>query len=209
MLDDVIARELARLKVFEGVIDHLYLDTRGHVTVGIGFMLPHVADALRLDFKLRTAAAQSPPTASASEVASGYATIAKMEPGHLASFYRAASSLYLIQADIDLAAKTDLRSVVVQVNAALPSFGLYPESCQEALLDMAYNLGALGLMRFRTMLAAIQNGDWAAAAAQCARRGVDDERNRETAALLRLSAIKPSSGTITAGTLPVSGASAV
>ena len=70
-----------------------------------------------------------------------------------------------------------------QLAAALPKWHTYPEPVQEALFDMAFNLGLGGLKKFTTLLHAVNTGDWATAAAQCHRIGISEERNRATAAL--------------------------
>ena len=54
---------------------------------------------------------------------------------------------------------------------------------QEALLDLAYNLGPAGLMKRESLIAAARKGDWEAAATLGHRRQVSDERNKEIAAL--------------------------
>ena len=52
---------------------------------------------------------------------------------------------------------------------------------QEALLDLAYNLGPAGLMKRESLIAAARKGDWEVAATLGHRRQVSDERNREIA----------------------------
>jgi GH24 family phage-related lysozyme (muramidase) len=42
------------IKVSEGSIPHMYLDTVGKVTIGVGNMLPNVAAAQKLAFVVRT-----------------------------------------------------------------------------------------------------------------------------------------------------------
>jgi GH24 family phage-related lysozyme (muramidase) len=48
MLDT--ATYLPKLKVFEGSVPYMYLDTTGNVTVGVGKMLPNAAAAQKLGF---------------------------------------------------------------------------------------------------------------------------------------------------------------
>jgi GH24 family phage-related lysozyme (muramidase) len=44
-------------------------------------------------------------------------------------------------------------------------------------LDMVYNLGLEGLLKFKKLKAAVESGDWASAAAQSHRNGPSDDRN--------------------------------
>lgn len=52
------------------------------------------------------------------------------------------------------------------LNAALPQFRLYPEIVRRALLNMAYNLGISGLLKFKNMIAALDAGDYQTAATE-------------------------------------------
>ena len=67
--------------------------------------------------------------------------------------------------------------------AGIPGFEALPDPLKMALLDMAFNLGLKGLLDgYPRMLAAVQAGDGATAAAECHRNGIGDERNTWTAA---------------------------
>jgi GH24 family phage-related lysozyme (muramidase) len=46
-----------------------------------------------------------------------------------------------------------------------PDVRAYPDHIQEALLDLAYNLGPAGLMKRESLIAAARKGDWETAAA--------------------------------------------
>jgi hypothetical protein len=48
---------------------------------------------------------------------------------------------------------------------------------------MGFNLGVDGLLKFHMLLAAVDAGQWAEAAAQSHRKGIGDTRNQQTAAL--------------------------
>lgn len=179
MFEDLIAREIVRLKLEEGVVDHLYLDTRGNVTVGVGFLLPHVADAQRLPFLTRSL--HLPATVQ--QIASDYAAVLAMLPGLPAAHYLAATFLCLDSIEIDKLLGDELDQTIARLQQEIVDFPLLPEACQEALVDMEYNLGMRGLLKYHSLLASIARGDWTACAQQCHRRGISDERNRDTAAL--------------------------
>ena len=85
-------------------------------------------------------------------------------------------------------------TAVMKVAAALPKWNTYAEPAQEALFDMAFNLGLGGLKKFPHMLRAVDAGDWATAAAQCHREGISEERNRATAALFLQAGASPGAG---------------
>jgi GH24 family phage-related lysozyme (muramidase) len=77
----------------------------------------------------------------------------------------------------------DVTTFEAQLLKVLPNWHSYPGPAQEALFDMAFNLGLGGLLKFPTLLKAVNEGDWATAAAQCHRRGIQNARNQATAAL--------------------------
>ena len=74
------------------------------------------------------------------------------------------------------------------VRAKLPAFDSWPESVQEAVFDIGYNCGIAGLLGFHRMLAAIAQHDWQTAGVCSHRRGISDDRNKETANLFFMAA---------------------
>lgn len=58
----------------------------------------------------------------------------------------------------------DIADFWARLLAALPWLAEAPEPVQEALLNMAFNLGVEGLLDFRQTLALIRTGDYAGAA---------------------------------------------
>jgi len=89
-------------------------------------------------------------------------------------------------AQIDEVNAADIERFEDALRAQLPAWDTYPEPAQLALFDMAFNLGVSGLFRkFPKMIAAVRARDWATAAAQCHRNGIQDARNEETADLFR------------------------
>lgn len=56
-----------KLEKYEGCISHMYRDTKGYVTVGVGHMIPNVAAAQKLNFVTGT-----DKKASAEEIKTDY-----------------------------------------------------------------------------------------------------------------------------------------
>ena len=56
-----------------------------------------------------------------------------------------------------------------------------PDGMKMALLDMAYNMGPVGLLEgYPRMIQAVETGAWTVAAAECARGGINAARNAWT-----------------------------
>ena len=174
-----LEQSLAKLEEFEGSIPWMYLDTVGKVTVGVGLMLPDAEAATHLAFKLDGRAATE------SEVEAEFARVDRMPMGRPALFYRSKGGPELDKMTID----TLLRSVLVgfegELRKHLKGYDAFPDSVKMALLDMAYNLGPIGLLHgYPRLLQAVEHGDWAQAAGACMRRGPGAARNEWTRQML-------------------------
>jgi hypothetical protein len=76
-----------------------------------------------------------------------------------------------------------------EVKNQFPAYVKYPRGAQEAITDMAYNLGISGLLaKFPKFVEAVQAQDWGSAAAQSRRKGVGVSRNAQVRQLLEQAA---------------------
>jgi GH24 family phage-related lysozyme (muramidase) len=164
------------LEAWEGNVDHMYLDTRGFVTVGKGMMLPDAASAIALPFRHHA----TDTLATAAEIRAEFDLIAGMEASQTrgAAYYEPFTTLYLSQADIDRLVEDHVRGDFEALLRQYADFGNLPLPAQIALWDMIYNLGPAGLAQFRMLRQAILDGDWAEAAEQSRRLGPSEERNQ-------------------------------
>lgn len=167
----------ARLTKFEGCVPHMYRCTGGEVTIGIGHAIPDDAAACKLSWQISSA------PAAPERVAADYAAVAAADKGKVASSYAALTACRMTNDDIGRLVDADIQAFEAKLVSALPNWNGYPAPVQEALFDMAYNLGLGGLLKFSRLLQAVNAGDWSTAAAQCHRRGIGDARNQETAQL--------------------------
>jgi GH24 family phage-related lysozyme (muramidase) len=167
---------IADLGNWEGTVDHMYLDTRGNVTVGVGKLLPDAASAEALPFRHRTTGI----LATAEEIGVEFEHIQGIEMPDcaIAGYYEPFTRLYLSQSDIDGLALKHLRADFRALLRQYPDFGNFPLPAQIALLDMLYNLGPPVMSSYSNMRRAIHAADWEAAARQSARSGISDERNQ-------------------------------
>lgn len=160
-----------RLREFEGSIPYMYRCTGGEVTIGIGHAIHTVEDAGKLTWT-------GPETAAAD-----YANVAAAPMGNVASFYQNLSICRMGDAEIARLCGLDIDRFEAELKNALPKWDTYPEPAQEALFDMGFNLGIAGLLKFKNMLAAIDQGDWPTASAESHRKGIQESRNQEIAEL--------------------------
>ena len=145
---------------FEGSIPHLYLDTQGFVTVGIGFLLPTLEAAKKIGME--------PPD----KIEADWNAVTAAPKARVASFYKQFTSCTLPQ---DVLKVEFNRRIQEFANYLYPTYDLanYPEDAVVAILDMAYNLGAGALLKkWPKFKAACQARDWQTASTQCVRKGV-------------------------------------
>jgi GH24 family phage-related lysozyme (muramidase) len=165
MNPEVQKRVLALLERHEGRSPHMYPDSKGNVTVGVGHLLPNVQSALLLPFKLADGT-----RASLAQVSAGWAS--------MRSFGKACHAVELDEPAIDDLLLSDLK----QFEPAMAKFpqGL-PETIETALWDMVFNLGSFH--KFPLLVGAVHAGDWDRAAEESTRKDVGAERNADTRAL--------------------------
>lgn len=158
---------------YEGRINHLYLDSRGFVTVGVGHMIPDVSQAQKLNFIKADGSA-----ASADDIKDAFEKVKQQPENRVASFYKSATALTMTNEEVDRLTDKHIETFHKELQKIYGDFDAYPSNARLALFDMIFNLGMTNLRkRWPKMNACVANQDWGAAAEQCRRKGIADERN--------------------------------
>lgn len=158
----------------EGSISHMYLDTVGKVTVGVGNMIPNAATAQQLRFVLRN----TRQAASPQQIRAEFDTISKQPKGKVASTYKIHTTMDLPQSEITRLMRDRIESLRRELKNPFPSFDSYPITVQFALVDMAFNLGLKGLVdKFPKFNKAVLSNDWQTAAKESNRPQLSASRN--------------------------------
>lgn len=159
---------------FEGNFNHMYLDTEGNVTVGVGCLLSSPREAAKLPF------------IPSQEVVGDFAAVASKPAGHLAGWYKQYTHSVLPSAAIRGEFDKRCLGVIAWLRRTAPGFDSFPQPAQIALVDMVFNLGA---GKYATdyvhLKQAVFARDWRECAAQCHRRGIQEPRNTATASLFQ------------------------
>jgi GH24 family phage-related lysozyme (muramidase) len=162
------------IKASEGSISHMYLDTVGKVTVGVGNMLPDIASAQRLGFVDR----KTLKPATKEEIKTEFEKVSKLVKGLIASSYKKDTTLDLPSTEIDKLLDSRIDGFKTELKGKFPSFDTYPMTVQFGILDMAFNLGTNGLVtKFPSFKKAIEEKDWKKAATESNRPQVSVTRN--------------------------------
>ncbi len=175
---------LTDLQRFEGSISHMYVDSKGYVTVGVGRMLPNATEAQKLGFVVRSTGVRATPE----QIAADFAKVHAQPMNHLPGFYK--SDLDLPQTEIDRVTKEIAERCDKEVSASYIGYGRYPVELRQVLIDMRYNMGG-NMDNFKSFKKAVEranqvgNGeDWELAARESHRRDVSTERNRWTSDMI-------------------------
>ena len=168
------------IKHQEGCIDHMYLDTEGNVTIGVGQLVPSAQSARNLTLFVRATGERATPQ----QIDAEYAQVSAQKVGMVASKYKPFTTLEMHSDGIDELLDHRIDEFAQGLSRSLGQFNDFPDAAQEALLDMAFNLGVSGLTRkFPKLVRAAEQHDWDTCAAECTRKGIGDQRNEFTKSL--------------------------
>lgn len=152
----------------------MYLDTAGHVTVGVGHMIGCCADAAELKFVLR----ETGMTATATQIANDFNQVTQQQKAQLFTRYKQFTLLDMPADAIEALLDADIAEKEAAVRRRFRDYDTYPPEAKTALLDMAFNLGVEGLAsKFPRLKAAAEAGNWKTCAAECERNGIQAGRN--------------------------------
>lgn len=164
---------LTRLAGFEGSTTWMYLDAAGNVTAGVGHLVASPQLARTLPFQ-------------GGDAFSDWGRVKSATPGKLAGYYYNYSTCRLTTEGTAAILQQDLNGVVGQLSTGLKCFLALPVPAQEALCDMAFNLGTHKLLgTYPGMLHCVEAGNWTGAASHCYRHGIGQLRNDWCAASFR------------------------
>jgi GH24 family phage-related lysozyme (muramidase) len=181
---DVKAKVAKKIEEYEGKINHLYLDSVGKVTVGIGHLIPDRNSVTTVPlFHAKNGVATKPATPQ--EKQKEYDTIAKLNKGYKASWYGKHTTLLIKDSDITTQLNKHIASFyqeltnIYKKSSGYPDdFDKLPKNVQIALFDMIFNLGAHKIVNvFTSFDKAVKAGDWKKASQECNRPQLDPARN--------------------------------
>jgi GH24 family phage-related lysozyme (muramidase) len=163
----------ANIEKYEGKVPHMYLDSRGFVTVGVGHLLNQCEDAQKLPFQKADGS-----LASQENIAEDFKGLCEQEGNRVASYYKEFTSIVLDDAAIDALTEKHIDSFHQELKIVYDGFDMFPSDVRLALFDLIFNLGMTGLRKkWPKLNACIAAKDWLGAAENCRRKGIADARN--------------------------------
>ncbi|WP_320820749.1 glycoside hydrolase family protein [Thalassolituus sp.] len=175
----------AKLEKYEGKLNHMYLDSKGYVTIGVGHLLSTVEEAQKLGFK-----DSNNLKASTEAIKTDYDEIKKQPANRLAVFYKKHTKLTLPEIDINALTDKNIASFEGELKRIYSDFDTYPVDVRLALFDLIFNLGMTNLKnKWPTFNTAIKAKDWQKAADNSSRAApISAERNKYVKDLLEKAA---------------------
>ncbi|HZZ88502.1 MAG TPA: hypothetical protein VFE13_09230 [Caulobacteraceae bacterium] len=178
---------------FVETTDHMWQDTGGVVTVGVGKQLPTPSAALLLKFVYRNRLGPATPA----EINAAYMTVRAAIPNGTPLSYRRLTDLDLAPGEAERQLTADLMRTEDDCRRLFPGWARFPLPAQIALLDMIFAPGELdgsggasayagerqrqGPLQVQKVRQAVLRQDWAAASRVCRRAGIAPARNSWTA----------------------------
>lgn len=174
----------------EGRVEHMYADSLGTVTVGIGHAIFQPQGAHRLPFVRKDTGA----AATQQEIDKDYNAVVGIT-NHVASYFASLTDLELSQADIDSLVQSDFTKHIKIADAFFPLDQL-PQPVQIAFFDLAFQTGGnlVKGVTFDELQDALRRRDWARAGAEM---NVKSDATRNTARLTEASKAATSSSNFT------------
>jgi GH24 family phage-related lysozyme (muramidase) len=193
---------LKEIKVFEGIVRHMYRDSKGLVTVGIGFLIENKFTHAITDEgkKMPFVVANTAQPAGESQILADFDTVIKQpyinsrgKPFPAAHFKKGVTKLEVELSENYINDRFNelVASFWNELQVEYPLFNTYPMPVQFALLDMIFNLGrgkewkekksgkikSNGIHKYQDLRRALNVPDWKKAGDSCHRGGIDNTRN--------------------------------
>jgi len=165
----------SKMEKYEGKINHMYLDSKGLVTVGVGHLLKDLASAQKLNFKKSNGM-----PASKDEIKADYETVKKQSKNRVAIFYKKHAKLVLHEADINMLTNKHIDVFENELKRIFSGFLMYPIEVRYALFDIIFNVGMTDLNnKWPNFKKAVKAQDWTKASKESNRKApISAERNK-------------------------------
>lgn len=176
------------IEKYEGKIPHMYLDTKGFVTIGTGHLLKDAEAAKKVPFVVRDTGV----AATTKQIEDEFSLIKARPFGdrEAANKFKAFTQLIITSGTMDYQVEKHIVSFESELKRIYGGveFSAFPDSVKLALFDMIFNLGMTKLSNlFTNFNKYIKSGDYNKAALECSRTGISDARNLYVKSLLSTS----------------------
>jgi len=188
---------------FEGRVNHMYLDVKGLVTIGLGCLIDPEDLARTLPFVGKSTGKRVDPAVISCEWRNVKSDVSLARLGHTAAAH--VTTLRIEDSAVDELARQRLKSTEDYLKKTLRDFEDWPADAQLATLSMAWAMGAGFTKSFPSWTKAALKHDWATCAKQCLMRTAGNPglvpRNKANVALFLAASTTDTPDEITAGAI--------
>ena len=173
---------------YEGNIKHMYLDSKGYLTIGVGHRITNLQAAQKLNLVV-AGGGSAGARATKEQIKTDYEAVYKQLKGNDAFYYGKYTKLMLTVTEVNKLTNKHIGSSYKELKRLYADFDNYPNGVRLALFDMIFNLGMPGLKDiFLKFCKAVKAKKWAEAAKESHRPDVNDPRNNYVKALFEAAA---------------------
>lgn len=177
----------SQIERYEGRVPHMYLDTKGFVTVGVGHLLKDAAAAKQIAFIVR----ETGQPASAKQIEEEFNKFKALvsDKNKIAKAYKRHSELIITDSLMDKQVEQHIMNFEKELKRLYgeSEFQTYPDNVKLALFDMIFNLGMTTLKNsFPNFNKHIKARNFKQAALESKRKDVSNERNAYVKRLLEM-----------------------
>jgi GH24 family phage-related lysozyme (muramidase) len=178
------------IQKYEGSIPHMYLDTKGNVTIGTGFLIHSEDDTRKIPLRFISDTGGFTGMVTYKDAKEAYRKIKNLPFGkdYPASYYHPHYNKEEKLGQIGMDGLT-IRKILEQklnesereLRVAIPRYDSLPFQVKKGLIDMQYNMGVrkFNSRRWPKLFAAIDGRDYEAMAKESHRRDVQSQRNKD------------------------------
>lgn len=170
------------LRVFEGSIPYMYLDTVSTVTIGVGTALFSASDTDGINMvDANGASASTTAKRAAWKVVQDVSSPRGIKQNAAANSFKNLTTLTIRDDEADRLLNIKIQEFYLDLINIYPGFDSMPEPAKISLFDMIYNLGSGGIeYKFPHFTKAVRARDWKTAGDQSRRPQLSDRRNNST-----------------------------
>jgi GH24 family phage-related lysozyme (muramidase) len=165
---------------FEGMVQWLYCDKKGFVTIGIGSLVPDDLAAVRLPLYLQPSSAAATDAEKRMAWRKVHSAFPHDDPAPMAGFYKNLTNVRLRKQDALAMCRSHIEGDVRNLKRLFHDFDSWSDSAKMATVDLVYSMGFGRYSSFVNHIDACINRRWDLAAKECSRADARPARNRWT-----------------------------
>ncbi len=174
---NLLARAREHLREEENDLHHIYLDTKGKKTVGVGTNVDDRKKFISIDWQKDNRPATEQEKIEAFEIFEGAKNRKEYGQKYGANWYKNKSALRISKETSDKLLNEHLNNDLINLRRTFAEFDSFPEELQDVLLDIHYNVGNVSAENWPKLHRGIKSRNLKAILKNVHRKDVAESRN--------------------------------